>query len=154
MVKKLARYTSAERTAEIRRLMQGSVPEPWKTRTRSTTITARFSHTFSENATLQALLNAWLSADGRNLHNLTATTGQHHQRPDLRSRSRPCPSPGDSGAFNYQNAVKSAVDSLADTMKYVTLPTSPHRHAGSSRPPGGAHWGQPDRCKAAGGPGR
>ena len=28
-----------------------------------------------------------------------------------------------SGAFDYKSAVKSAVDSLADTMKYVTYPT-------------------------------
>ena len=28
-----------------------------------------------------------------------------------------------SGAFDYKSAIKGAVDSLADTMKYVTYPT-------------------------------
>lgn len=121
VVKKLARYTGRSE-AEIRRLMQEAATRAMENEDEIYYHYGKEPTPFSENATLQALLNAGYQQTAGTFHNLTATTantvsGQFEAALD-RAHLKVS-----SGAFNYKNAVKSAVDSLADTMKYVTYPT-------------------------------
>lgn len=121
VVKKLARYTGRSE-AEIRRLMQEAATRAMENEDEIYYHYGKEPTPFSENATLQALLNAGYQQTAGTFHNLTATTantvsGQFETALD-RAHLKVS-----SGAFDYKNAVKSAVDSLADTMKYVTYPT-------------------------------
>lgn len=121
VVKKLARYTGRSE-AEIRRLMQEAATRAMENEDEIYYHYGKEPTPFSENATLQALLNAGYQQTEGTFHNLTATTantvsGQFEAALD-RAHLKVS-----SGAFDYKNAVKSAVDSLADTMKYVTYPT-------------------------------
>lgn len=121
VVKKLARYTGRSE-AEIRRLMQEAATRAMEAEDEIYYHYGKEPTPFSENATLQALLNAGYQQTAGTFHNLTATTantvsGQFEAALD-RAHLKVS-----SGAFDYKNAVKSAVDSLADTMKYVTYPT-------------------------------
>lgn len=121
VVKKLARYTGRSE-AEIRRLMQEAATWAMENEDEIYYHYGKEPTPFSENATLQALLNAGYQQTAGTFHNLTATTantvsGQFEAALD-RAHLKVS-----SGAFDYKNAVKSAVDSLADTMKYVTYPT-------------------------------
>mgnify|MGYP000009489562 FL=1 len=121
VVKKLARYTGKSE-AEIRRLMQEAATRAMENEDEIYYHYGKEPTPFSENATLQALLNAGYQQTAGTFHNLTATTantvsGQFEAALD-RAHLKVS-----SGAFDYKNAVKSAVDSLADTMKYVTYPT-------------------------------
>ena len=121
VVKKLARYTGRSE-AEIRRLMQEAATRAMENEDEIYYHYGKEPTPFSENATLQALLNAGYQQTAGTFHNLTATTantvsGQFEAALD-RAHLKVS-----SGAFDYKNAVKSAVDSLADTMKYVTYPT-------------------------------
>lgn len=121
VVKKLARYTGRSE-AEIRRLMQEAATRAMEAEDKIYYHYGKEPTPFSENATLQALLNAGYQQTAGTFHNLTATTantvsGQFEAALD-RAHLKVS-----SGAFDYKNAVKSAVDSLADTMKYVTYPT-------------------------------
>ena len=121
VVKKLARYTGKSE-AEIRRLMQKAATRAMEAEDEIYYHYGKEPTPFSENATLQALLNAGYQQTAGTFHNLTATTantvsGQFEAALD-RAHLKVS-----SGAFDYKNAVKSAVDSLADTMKYVTYPT-------------------------------
>ena len=121
VVKKLARYTGKSE-AEIRRLMQEAATRAMEAEDEIYYHYGKEPTPFSENATLQALLNAGYQQTAGTFHNLTATTantvsGQFEAALD-RAHLKVS-----SGAFDYKNAVKSAVDSLADTMKYVTYPT-------------------------------
>ena len=120
VVKKLARYTGRSE-AEIRRLMQEAATRAMENEDEIYYHYGKEPTPFSENATLQALLNAGYQQTAGTFHNLTATTantvsGQFEAALD-RAHLKVS-----SGAFDYKNAVKSAVDSLADTMKYVTYP--------------------------------
>ena len=121
VVKKLARYTGKSE-AEIRRLMQEAATRAMEAEDEIYYHYGKETTPFADNATLQALLNAGYQQTAGTFHNLTATTantvsGQFEAALD-RAHLKV-----NSGAFDYKSAVKSAVDSLADTMKYVTYPT-------------------------------
>lgn len=121
VVKKLARYTGKSE-AEIRRLMQEAATRAMEAEDEIYYHYGKEPTPFADNATLQALLNAGYQQTAGTFHNLTATTantvsGQFEAALD-RAHLKVS-----SGAFDYKSAVKSAVDSLADTMKYVTYPT-------------------------------
>lgn len=121
VVKKLARYTGKSE-AEIRRLMQEAATRAMEAEDKIYYHYGKEPTPFAENETLQALLNAGYQQTAGTFHNLTATTantvsGQFEAALD-RAHLKVS-----SGAFDYKSAVKSAVDSLADTMKYVTYPT-------------------------------
>lgn len=121
VVKKLARYTGKSE-AEIRRLMQEAATRAMEAEDEIYYHYGKEPTPFAENETLQALLNAGYQQTAGTFHNLTATTantvsGQFEAALD-RAHLKVS-----SGAFDYKRAVKSAVDSLADTMKYVTYPT-------------------------------
>lgn len=121
VVKKLARYTGRSE-AEIRRLMQEAATRAMENEDEIYYHYGKEPTPFADNATLQALLNAGYQQTAGTFHNLTATTantvsGQFEAALD-RAHLKVS-----SGAFDYKSAVKSAVDSLADTMKYVTYPT-------------------------------
>lgn len=121
VVKKLARYTGRSE-AEILRLMQEAATRAMEAEDEIYYHYGKEPTPFAENETLQALLNAGYRQTAGTFHNLTATTantvsGQFEAALD-RAHLKVS-----SGAFDYRSAVKSAVDSLADTMKYVTYPT-------------------------------
>lgn len=121
VVKKLARYTGKSE-AEIRRLMQEAATRAMEAEDEIYYHYGKETTPFADNAPLQALLNAGYQQTAGTFHNLTATTantvsGQFEAALD-RAHLKV-----NSGAFDYKSAVKSAVDSLADTMKYVTYPT-------------------------------
>ncbi len=121
VVKKLARYTGKSE-AEIRRLMQEAATLAMEAEDEIYYHYGKEPTPFADNATLQALLNAGYQQTAGTFHNLTATTantvsGQFEAALD-RAHLKVS-----SGALDYKSAVKSAVDSLADTMKYVTYPT-------------------------------
>lgn len=121
VVKKLARYTGKSE-AEIRRLMQEAATRAMEAEDKIYYHYGKEPTPFAGNETLQALLNAGYQQTAGTFHNLTATTantvsGQFEAALD-RAHLKVS-----SGAFDYKSAVKSAVDSLADTMKYVTYPT-------------------------------
>lgn len=121
VVKKLARCTGKSE-AEIRRLMQEAATRAMEAEDEIYYHYGKEPTPFADNATLQALLNAGYQQTAGTFHNLTATTantvsGQFEASLD-RAHLKVS-----SGAFDYKSAVKSAVDSLADTMKYVTYPT-------------------------------
>lgn len=121
VVKKLARYTGKSE-AEIRRLMQEAATRAMEAEDEIYYHYGKEPTPFADNATLQALLNAGYQQTAGTFHNLTATTantvsGQFEAALD-RAHLKVS-----SGALDYKSAVKSAVDSLADTMKYVTYPT-------------------------------
>lgn len=121
VVKKLARYTGKSE-AEIRRLMQEAATRAMEAEDEIYYHYGKEPTPFADNATLQALLNAGYQQTAGTFHSLTATTantvsGQFEAALD-RAHLKVS-----SGAFDYKSAIKSAVDSLADTMKYVTYPT-------------------------------
>ena len=124
VVKLLARYTGKSE-AEIRRLMQQVATRAMEAEDEIYYHYGLSPTPFAENETLQALLNAGYQQTAGTFANLTATTantvsGQFEAALD-RAHLKVS-----SGAFDYKSAVKRAVDSLADTMKYVTYPTG-HR---------------------------
>ena len=121
VVQKRARYTGKSE-AEIRRLMQEAATRAMEAEDKIYYHYGKEPTPFAENATLQALLNAGYQQTAGTFHNLTATTantvsGQFEAALD-RAHLKVS-----SGAFDYKSAIKGAVDSLADTMKYVTYPT-------------------------------
>lgn len=121
VVKKLARYTGKSEAA-IRQLMQEAATRALEAEDQIYYHYNLEPTPFEENATLQALLNAGYQQTAGTFSNLTATTantvsGQFEAALD-RAHLKVS-----TGAFDYKSAIKSAVDSLADTMKYVTYPT-------------------------------
>lgn len=121
VVKKLARYTGKSE-AKIRRLMQEAATRAMEAEDEIYYHYGKEPTPFAESEPLQALLNAGYQQTAGTFHNLTATTantvsGQFEAALD-RAHLKVS-----SGAFDYKSAVKSAVDGLADTMKYVTYPT-------------------------------
>lgn len=124
VIKKLARYTGKSEAA-IRQFMQEAATRALEAEDRIYCHYDLEPTPFAENETLQALLNAGYQQTAGTFHNLTGTTantvsGQFEAALD-RAHLKVS-----SGAFDYKSAIKSAVDSLADTMKYVTYPTG-HR---------------------------
>ncbi len=121
VIKKLARYTGKSEAA-IRQLMQEAATRALEAEDRIYYHYDLEPTPFEENATLQALLNAGYQQTAGTFSNLTATTantvsGQFEAALD-RAHLKVS-----TGAFDYKSAIKSTVDSLADTMKYVTYPT-------------------------------
>lgn len=121
VIKKLARYTGKSESA-IRQLMQEAATRALEAEDRIYYHYDLEPTPFAENETLQALLNAGYQQTAGTFSNLTATTantvsGQFEAALD-RAHLKVS-----SGAFDYKSAIKSAVDSLADTIKYVTYPT-------------------------------
>lgn len=121
VIKKLARYTGKSESA-IRQLMQEAATRALEAEDRIYYHYDLEPTPFAENETLQALLNAGYQQTAGTFSNLTATTantvsGQFEAALD-RAHLKVS-----TGAFDYKSAIKSAVDSLADTMKYVTYPT-------------------------------
>ena len=121
VIKKLARYTGKSESA-IRQLMQEAATRALEAEDRIYCHYDLEPTPFAENETLQALLNAGYQQTAGTFRNLTGTTantvsGQFEAALD-RAHLKVS-----SGAFDYKSAIKSAVDSLADTMKYVTYPT-------------------------------
>ena len=121
VVKLLAKYSGKSDTA-IRQLLLQAATEAME---REDAIYYHYGlepTPFEESAALNNLLDAGARQTAGTWKNLTATTantvsGQFEAALD-RAHLKVS-----SGAFDYKNAVKSAVDSLADTMKYVTYPT-------------------------------
>lgn len=121
VIKKLARYTGKSESA-IRQLMQEAATRALEAEDQIYCHYDLEPTPFAENETLQALLNAGYQQTAGTFSNLTATTantvsGQFEAALD-RAHLKVS-----TGAFDYKSAIKSAVDSLADTMKYVTYPT-------------------------------
>ncbi len=121
VVKKLARYTGKSET-EIRRLMQEAATRAMEAEDEIYYHYGKEPTPFAENPALQALLNAGYQQTAGTFQNLTGTTantvsGQFEAALDRAYLKV------SSGAFDYKSAIKSAVDSLADGMKYVTYPT-------------------------------
>lgn len=121
VIKKLARYTGKSEAA-IRQLMQEAATRALDAEDQIYYHYNLEPTPFEENATLQALLNAGYQQTAGTFSNLTATTantvsGQFEAALD-RAHLKVS-----TGAFDYTSAIKSAVDSLADSMKYVTYPT-------------------------------
>lgn len=121
VIKKLARYTGKSEAA-IRQLMQEAATRALEAEDRIYYHYNMEPTPFEDSAALQALLNAGYQQTAGTFHNLTGTTantvsGQFEAALD-RAHLKVS-----TGAFDYKSAIKSAVDSLADTMKYVTYPT-------------------------------
>ena len=121
VIKKLARYTGKSESA-IRQLMQEAATRALEAEDRIYYHYDLEPTPFAENETLQALLNAGYQQTAGTFSNLTATTANtvsgHFEAALDRAHLKVS-----TGAFDYKSAIKSAVDSLADTMKYVTYPT-------------------------------
>ncbi len=121
VVKKLARYTGKSEAA-IRQLMQEAAARALEAEDEIYYHYGKEPMPLEDSAALQALLNAGYQQTAGTFRNLTGTTantvsGQFEAALD-RAHLKVS-----TGAFDYKSAVKSAVDSLADTMKYVTYST-------------------------------
>lgn len=121
VVKKLARY-SGRSEAEIRRILRQACAAALENEDAIYYHYGMEPTPFAESAALQNLLNAGYQQTSGTFQNLTGTTantvsGQFEAALD-RAHLKVS-----SGAFDYKTAVKSAVDSLADGMKYVTYPS-------------------------------
>ena len=121
VIKKLARYTGKSE-ASIRQLMQEAATRALEAEDQIYYHYDLEPTPFAENETLQALLTAGYQQTAGTFSNLTGTTANtvSSQFEAALDRAHLKVS---SGAFDYKSAIKSAVDSLADTMKYVTYPT-------------------------------
>lgn len=121
VVKKLAQYTGKSEAA-IRQLMQEAATRALEAEDQIYYHYDLEPTPFAENETLQALLNAGYAQTAGTFRNLTGTTantvsGQFEAALD-RAHLKVS-----TGAFDYKSAVKSAVGSLADSLKYITYPT-------------------------------
>lgn len=121
VVKKLAQYTGKSEAA-IRQLMQEAATRALEAEDQIYYHYNMEPTPFEDSAALQALLNAGYAQTAGTFRNLTGTTantvsGQFEAALD-RAHLKVS-----TGAFDYKSAVKSAVDSLADSLKYITYPT-------------------------------
>ena len=121
VVQLLAKY-SGKSDAAIRKLLQQAATEAME---REDAIYYHYGlepTPFEESAALNNLLDAGARQTAGTWQNLTATTantvtGQFERTLDAAWAKV------STGAFDYKTAVKQAVDSLADGMKFVTYPT-------------------------------
>ena len=121
VVQLLAKY-SGKSDAAIRKLLQQAASEAME---REDAIYYHYGlepTPFEESAALNNLLDAGARQTAGTWQNLTATTantvtGQFERTLDAAWAKV------STGAFDYKTAVKQAVDSLADGMKFVTYPT-------------------------------
>lgn len=124
VVKLLARYTGKSE-AEIRRLMQEAAAAALEAEDEIYYHYGKEPTPFEESAPLQNLLNAGYRQTAGSFSNLTATTANTVSGAFEQALDRAWLQVS-SGTFDYKTAVKRAVDSLADSMPYVTYPSG-HR---------------------------
>jgi len=124
MVKLLARYTGKSE-AEIRRLMKEAATTALEAEDEIYYHYGKEPTPFEESTPLQNLLNAGYRQTAGSFSNLTATTANTVSGAFEQALDRAWLQVS-SGAFDYKTAVKRAVDSLADSMPYVTYPSG-HR---------------------------
>lgn len=121
VVKLLAKY-SGKSEATIRRLLKEAATEAME---REDAIYYHYNlepTPFEESAALNNLLNAGARQTCGTWRNLTATTANTVSGAFERTLDVAWGKVA-TGAFDYKTAVKQAVDSLADDMKFVTYPT-------------------------------
>ena len=124
VVKLLARYTGKSE-AEIRRLMQEAAAAALEAEDEIYFNYKNEAPPLEESVPLQNLLNAGYRQTAGSFSNLTATTANTVSGAFEQALDRAWLQVS-SGAFDYKTAVKRAVDSLADSMPYVTYPSG-HR---------------------------
>lgn len=124
VVKLLARYTGKSE-AEIRRLMKEAATAALEAEDEIYYHYGKEPTPFEESAPLQNLLNAGYRQTAGSFSNLTTTTATTVSGAFEQALDRAWLQVS-SGAFDYKTAVKRAVDSLADSMPYVTYPSG-HR---------------------------
>ncbi len=121
VVKLLAKY-SGKSEATIRRLLKEAATEAME---REDAIYYHYNlepTPFEESAALNNLLNAGARQTCGTWQNITATTANTVTGAFERTLDAAWGKVS-TGAFDYKTAVKQAVDSLADDMKFVTYPT-------------------------------
>lgn len=121
VVKLLAKY-SGKSDAAIRQLLLQAATEAME---REDAIYYHYGlepTPFEESAALNNLLDAGARQTAGTWKNLTATTANTVTGQFERTLDAACAKVS-TGAFDYKTAVKQAVDSLADGMKFVTYPT-------------------------------
>lgn len=121
VVKLLAKY-SGKSEREIRRILQEACTAALEADDEIYYHYGKTPTPFAESVPLQNLLNAGYRQTSGTWSNLTATTANtvtgafEHVLDEAWLKVS-------SGAFDYKSAVKTAVDTLADNMPYITYPT-------------------------------
>lgn len=121
VIRLLAQYTGKSE-AEIRRLMLEAAATALENEDEIYYHYGKEPTPFEESVPLQNLLNAGYLQTAGTFSNLTATTANTVAGEFERALDKAWLKVS-SGAFDYKSAVKTAVDSLADGMKYVTYPS-------------------------------
>lgn len=121
VIKLLARY-SGKSEREIRRILQEACTAAMEAEDEIYFHYGMTPTPFAESIPLQNLLNAGYRQTSGTWSNLTATTANTVTGAFERVLDEAWLKVS-SGAFDYKSAVKTAVDTLADDMPYVTYPT-------------------------------
>lgn len=121
VIKLLARY-SGKSEREIRRILQEACTAAMEAEDEIYYHYGMTPTPFAESIPLQNLLNAGYRQTSGTWSNLTATTANTVTGAFERVLDEAWLKVS-SGAFDYKSAVKTAVDTLADDMPYVTYPT-------------------------------
>lgn len=121
VVKLLAKY-SGKSEREIRRIMQEACTAALEADDEIYYHYGKTPTPFAESKALQNLLNAGYRQTSGTWFNLTATTANTVTGAFERVLDEAWLKVS-SGAFDYKSAVKTAVDTLADDMPYITYPT-------------------------------
>lgn len=121
VVKLLAKY-SGKSEREIRRILQEACTAALEADDQIYFHYGKMPTPFAESKTLQNLLNAGYRQTSGTWFNLTATTANTVTGAFERVLDEAWLKVS-SGAFDYKSAVKTAVDTLADDMTYITYPT-------------------------------
>lgn len=121
VVKLLAKY-SGKSEREIRRILQEACTIAMEADDQIYFHYGKTPTPFAESKTLQNLLNAGYRQTSGTWFNLTATTANTVTGAFERTLDEAWLKVS-SGAFDYKSAVKTAVDTLADDMPYITYPT-------------------------------
>ncbi len=121
VIKLLARY-SGKSEREIRRILQEACTAAMEAEDEIYYHYGMTPTPFAESIPLQNLLNAGYRQTSGTWSNLTATTANTVSGAFERVLDEAWLKVS-SGAFDYKSAVKTAVDTLADDMPYVTYPT-------------------------------
>lgn len=121
VVKLLAKY-SGKSEREIRRILQEACTVALEADDEIYLHYGKTPTPFAESKALQNLLNAGYRQTNGTWFNLTATTANTVTGAFERTLDEAWLKVS-SGAFDYKSAVKTAVDTLADDMPYITYPT-------------------------------
>lgn len=121
VVKMLAKY-SGKSEREIRRILQEACTAAMEADDEIYYHYGKTPTPFAESVPLQNLLNAGYRQTSGTWSNLTATTANTVTGAFERVLDEAWLKVS-SGAFDYKSAVKTAVDTLADDMPYITYPT-------------------------------